>query len=388
MNRWTIMLALVGALGMAAGLAPAQEPPGAAEAAEEKPEFPDYAEDVGGALRATMDQAGRGDMKEFTVVTDEDINEIRTGDIYKNNGSYFEIVAIASKGDDGGEFTVKRKYGSNDPVRTWSRVHGLGPQTIRSRETLWSWFLGGGVIMYPIAFLGLVMIVIAVNSLWVYRREKQCSSRFVLSAREAIERGDVQGFEELGRQQQGLFAGVCRAMVTNFRTSTVDDIKARCEMEAVRQVNLLRIPLKALNFIAVVAPLLGLWGTVWGLMDCFESVAEGATLAGTATGTAAAGKAYSMADGIRVALRTTFLGLFVAVLALLVFFIFNQVLNSRVVTYCEGLTTEFVHELATTKRKAVALARARAQQKAAQQPEPVAAGNPGPDEAAKEEEQQ
>ena len=174
----------------------------------------------------------------------------------------------------GGKFVVKRTGGTADPGRRWTRVLGKGPTTIETRETLLDRFLSGGVLMYPIAFLLLIAIIIAINSLWVYRRTKQCPARFVESAREAIAERDIEKFSGLAEGQKGLFASICRAMTTNFHTSTEEDIRTRCETEALRQVSRLRTPLKGLNFIASVAPLLGLLGTVIGMITCFESVAD------------------------------------------------------------------------------------------------------------------
>ena len=107
------------------------------------------------------------------------------------------------------------------------------------------------------------------------------------------------------------------------------------ETEALRQVSRLRTPLKGLNFIASVAPLLGLLGTVIGMITCFESVADWGDTPG---------KSQRMAAGIKEALLTTAGGLSVAVPSLFVFFVFSQKLN-LIVADCEGLATEFVHDL-------------------------------------------
>jgi biopolymer transport protein ExbB len=284
-------------------------------------------------------------MKEFTVITDEDIRDLEVGAEYKSNGSFFEVTEITSKGADGGTFIVKRTGGKNDPGRKWTRVLGKGPVDIRSRETLLQWFFEGGggavgaVIMGTIAGLLLVLIIIAINSLFVYRGGRQAPPRFLAAAREAIAQRDLDGFTQLSLGQKGLLGGVCRAMLADFQTTTSEDMRTLAETETQRQVTILRVPLRALNLISVIAPLLGLFGTVWGLMVCFESVAEEA---------ASAGKSQAMAEGIRIALRTTFAGLAVAVVALVVFFIFNQKLN-MIVGRVRGMATEVAHKLTAIK---------------------------------------
>ena len=329
--RMSVVVVALAAVGAGAW---AQSRPG-------EPDFESIVEDRNEVLKGEMDGMRAGDQKAFTVVTDDNIGALEVGDIYKSSGSFFKVTTIRSKGTDGGTFVVQRIGGEHDPSRKWNRVSGLGPLTIVSRETVLDRFLSGGWLMYPIAFLLLVTIIIALNSVWIYRRGKQCPGRFVEAARLAIGRGDMDEFGRLAMQERGLFATICRAMVAKFHVSTVADIQGRCEAEAMRQISFLRAPLKGLNFIASVAPLLGLLGTVFGMITCFDSLAEEA---------ASAAKSQMMASGIKVALLTTAAGLSVAVPTLLVYFIFSQKLN-LVIAYCETLASDFVHELAVVKRR-------------------------------------
>jgi biopolymer transport protein ExbB len=311
---------------------------GGAAAQEGEPDFKSLVEDENEILKTEMEAAETGDQKEFTVVTDDDISSLEIGDIYKSSGSFFKVTRIKSKGTDGGEFVVRRTAGDRDPSQNWSRVSGLGPITVRSRRTMFDWYLAGGPVMHFISFFLLLTIIILFNSLWIYRRSKQCPARFVAEARRAISQGDMGRLGELSAGEKGMFPGVCSAMTTNFRTSTVEDIKGRCEAEAQRQISLLRMPLKTLTFNAAISPLLGLFGIQY------------------------------LAGGIEVALLTTLFGLAVAMFALVVYFIFNQRLN-LIIGYCELVADEFVHELAMAKR-GISLA---AQPPAAAEPAPAAA---------------
>ena len=311
-----------------------------ASAAEDAPEFLDAIEDKDQVLEGEMAEAPAGDKKEFTVVTDTDVSTLTKEDIYKSKSTFFKVIQIRSKGTEGGELVVERVKGESDPGRKWTRVSGLGPLSFDSRETLLDRFLSGGPLMYPIAFLLLVLIIIALNSAWIYRRGKQAPRRFVEAAQRALDDGDVGRFGELAADEKGLFARVCCAMASKFDTSTTEDINIRCQAEAKRQISVLRVPLKGLNFIASVAPLLGLLGTVIGMIICFDSLSGDA---------ASEAKSQAMAGGIKVALLTTAAGLSVAAPALLVFFVFNQRLN-MIISHCETLAGDFVHELAVVKR--------------------------------------
>ncbi len=70
------------------------------------------------------------------------------------------------------------------------------------------------------------------NSLWIYRRGKQCPSRIVEQAQSALQQRDLRQLKELTHYESGLLGGICRAMVTRFDTSTLQDISDRCELDA------------------------------------------------------------------------------------------------------------------------------------------------------------
>lgn len=311
-------------------------------AQETSPDFKALIEDKNEALSKDMEGAAEGDLKEFSVRTDEDISALETGDIYKSNTSFFKVTAIARKSKTGGEFVVQRTGGRMDPTRFWNRVSGLGPLTIAGRETLFDTYLHGGMFMHPITFCLFGTILLAFSNIWVFRRDRHCPPDFVEKSRSLLEAGDIAGFKALAEATRGVLASVCRTMVTNLDISSEEDIKNRSESEARRQINALRLPLRALNFFAAVAPLLGLLGTVQGMILCFDS------LAGEA---ASAAKSQMMASGIKVALYTTFYGLTVAIPALFAYFLSNHKLT-KIVAECELVMVEFTHRLALRIRAA------------------------------------
>ena len=286
------------------------------------------------------DQYGPGDDKEFTVSTEDDITSLEKDDLYKNNGSLFKIISIASKGEEGGTFTVQRIGGTNDPNPSWVRTSGSGPPSIITRESLWDLYLAAGWTMHGIAACLFVTIILGVNGLWIYRRGKQCPSQFVEQAQTALENRDLDRLHELAHYETGLLGSICRAMVTRFESSTLQDINDRCALEAGRYVRVLRVPLNGLSLISAIAPLLGLLGTVIGIVACFDTIAYEA---------ASASKSQALASGIRIALFTTVGGLTVAIPAQVVLFISNLRLTS-IVSECEFFAEQFLHEVALIKR--------------------------------------
>jgi biopolymer transport protein ExbB len=280
-----------------------------------------------------------GDNKIFTVSTDDDINSLEVGDIYKNEDSSFKVVGIDSKTAKGGKFKVQRIVGKTDPQRKWRRVSGAGPINIVSRVTLIDLYIQGGMFLHPIAALFMIMLILTVNCIIVDRRNRQCPSQLVTEGEAALQAGDLKKFEDLSVKHSGLLAHICRAMIDRFDYSNIDDIKYRVEVAAGRQIGRLRVPVKALNLIAVAAPLLGLLGTIVGMVIVFEAVA----------GATGAAKASALAAGIRVKLFSTTAALCVAIPALLLFFVFNQRVGV-IVAECETITERFLHLISIHKR--------------------------------------
>jgi len=299
--------------------------------------------DAGGPAEADvtkqMEETRGGDLKVFTAVTDEDISTLEVGDIYKNNASFFKVLKVNRKGKKGGKFSMQRTSGENNPARTWTRVSGLGPITISSRETLWTLYRAGGGIMHPIALSMLLVIVVGINGVFVLKRQIHCPPEFIAAARDALQKRDLARFKTLSAGQKGLLGQVCRAMLAESEDAggtSLDEMQTRCEMQANKQINFLKIPLKTLSVVAAVAPMMGLLGTVVGMVQCFESIAFES---------ASASKALTLAAGIRVALFTTVAGLIVAIPALIVLFLLNQKL-SAISSDCEIAASKFVHMIA------------------------------------------
>lgn len=330
---------------MAAVLGAAAMPGAVCFGQEDRIELNEILKDRSEALKSELEKAEPGDKREFTVSTDDNISALEIGDIYVNNSTFFRVITIPSKGTSGGKFVIQRTAGKAEPGQKWTRVSGMGPVTIASTRTLLDYYWDGGLFMHPIAVLGFCMIILIVNSLWIYRRRRHCSPAFVETASRLLDKGDLRRFEDLSLRQEGLFPAICRALVDRFATGDAEEIRSHCEIVAAAHINRLRIPVKALNLIAAAAPLMGLLGTIVGMVMVFESVASARD----------AQRAQALAAGIRVKLFCTTMALCVAIPALLAFFIFNQKLG-LIVAECELLTEEFLHKVALLKQNGGALA--------------------------------
>ncbi|MGD0090376.1 MAG: hypothetical protein ABSE73_10700, partial [Planctomycetota bacterium] len=205
-------------------------------------------------LKTEMEEAGAGDNKEFNINSDDNLSTLEVGDVYRNDEkTFFKVAGIKYKGSNGGTFVLQRTTGTGEPGQKFVRVRGVGPLTISARLTLLDLYVMGGPFLHPIALLGFVAIILAINSILIYRRNRQCPPRFIEAANAALDKGDVRKFEEFALKEKGLLPYVARALVDHYESSTTRELKERCEITAQKQIQRLRIPVRALNLIAVAA---------------------------------------------------------------------------------------------------------------------------------------
>lgn len=114
-----------------------------------------------------------------------------------------------------------------------------------------------------------------------------------------------------------------------FAPSSVQRAERRMMAEATREVERAGSQLPVLATVGSVAPFVGLFGTVWGIMNSFQGIAQ--------TGDA---NLAVVAPGIAEALFATAIGLVAAIPAVVAYNRYTAALNSYI-TRVEGFTGEF-----------------------------------------------
>ncbi len=132
----------------------------------------------------------------------------------------------------------------------------------------------------------------------------------------------------------GAEGGVAIAQQTEFKTDLTQSEVVAVEETLERKITDQLLKLDQFNVIlaitAAAGPLLGLLGTVWGIMDSFQSM-----------GTAGNASIAVVAPGISSALVTTVAGLMVAIPALIAFNLINNETKKQAVTM-ESFASEFI----------------------------------------------
>lgn len=173
-------------------------------------------------------------------------------------------------------------------------------------------FLRGGLVMWPLLALSVMTLSYGFDRAWFWLkllRQEDFIVRQVLAAA----RVDWHKAEEFARQARSLPIG--RFLLAPLELQEPDPETFHLAMEAAadREFIQMRRGNQFFETVVALAPLLGLLGTVTGLIATFDSLDIG-NVAGTDTGKAAA--------GIGEALLTTAAGMIVAIMALIFYRIF------------------------------------------------------------------
>ena len=143
-----------------------------------------------------------------------------------------------------------------------------------------------------------------------------------------------------------ILASGFRALNANPRISE-EDLRATLEGAGRQAAHMLERYLAALATIASAAPLLGLLGTVIGMIEIFGSQAGGGAIGGAAG--AGVGNPAQLAQGISIALYNTAFGLIVAIPSLIFWRYFRARVDGYLLTM-ELASERFVRHLKTLRK--------------------------------------
>ncbi len=177
----------------------------------------------------------------------------------------------------------------------------------------------GGWLMLPILLCSVIALGITLERLWTLRAKRVCPEHLVAEVWRWLQQGDVDAkrIEALRRHSP---LGRILAAGLQHRRGTRTLMKEAIEDTGRHVVHELDRYLNTLGTIAAITPLLGLLGTVVGIMKVFAVI--------TSQGNA---NAQALAGGIAEALITTAAGLAIAIPTLIVYRYFRGKVNELVV---------------------------------------------------------
>jgi biopolymer transport protein ExbB len=175
-------------------------------------------------------------------------------------------------------------------------------------------FKHGGPIMWPILVVSFLLITVAVERvLFIVRENRRRQPELVDKMLERVETGDVDGAVEMGKKSQDYVARILVYALTHKEHSLGNAFTRAANQEMQRFGQ----GLPTLDTCITAAPLLGLLGTVTGMMGTFAALNSGSGDIGSA--------ATKITGGVAEALIATMCGLAIAIMGLLPF----NYLNAR-----------------------------------------------------------
>lgn len=204
----------------------------------------------------------------------------------------------------------------------------------------------GGPALKVILLLSAVAVFLVIYFLLSMRRSVLIPAEFIDQASEAARNGDVEALRNACRQSASATAKVMAVATEEIEvTGRVDYLAVRdaVEDEGGRQADILWSRLQYLMDIAGVAPMVGLLGTVFGMLKAFSRME-------TEVG---AVRPDTLAAGVSQALVTTAGGLIVGIGALILYAIFRGRVGhlvARLEDQCGQLTRQLIANQPGEKR--------------------------------------
>lgn len=140
-------------------------------------------------------------------------------------------------------------------------------------ETAWArfraWFKAGGVTLYPLFAVGFLAVFLMGERLVFFAFRSRGANRFLEGFRVLADRGDWEGAAALAARSRSSMARVMRAVAGNAR-GTRDEAERAVQEAMLREVPAHERRLSLLAATGTASPLLGLLGTVSGLVSLFK----------------------------------------------------------------------------------------------------------------------
>jgi len=201
--------------------------------------------------------------------------------------------------------------------------------------TLMSVLEKGGFMMYPLAGLSAITIMLVFFYLLTLRRNAVVSDKFMGTAEALIRKRDYLGLvAHCSKLNQSIARVTEKTLDFMTKNSGVSfkEVREVAESEGSRQAGMLSQRISYLSDIGAIAPMVGLLGTVIGMIKSFHNLSQRLDDS----------KQLELASGVSEALITTASGLIIGIVAV----VFYSLFRGRVQKYIAELEAAATHLMA------------------------------------------
>jgi biopolymer transport protein ExbB len=194
----------------------------------------------------------------------------------------------------------------------------------------------GGPMMFPLGAMSVIMVLLILLFLLTIRRNVIVSDRFMNAAESMIRKRDYLGLLSYSQRRNECMARITQKtleFMAGNPASTFDNVRDAAQTEGSRQAGMLTSRITYLADIGSLAPMVGLLGTVIGMIKAFIEIS---------TGEVQGVKQMGLAQGVSEALIATACGLAISIVSLA----FYSFFRGRVQKYIGELEAAATHLLA------------------------------------------
>lgn len=205
---------------------------------------------------------------------------------------------------------------------------------------MFAWFLEGGPFLWLLTGLSVLAVAFILERGWALRRSQVLPAALVVAA----ETADPSALRGACQATPSPLARLLLSVLDHLRWPKPETVGA-LEVQARQEVSQLERGLVVLEVIVGIAPLIGLVGTLAGIIPLFSDF-----------GKAIAGDNALLAKGIAAALNKTLAGLLVAIPALVAWSYFNKKVETLAIELegvCDGVVRR--HYLGTASEETPAV---------------------------------
>lgn len=196
----------------------------------------------------------------------------------------------------------------------------------------------GGPVMYPLYLCSIIMVAFGIERAVSLRTKRVLPADIVEKIRSVTskEPGNLDS-QKLLNEIQAYENPIARVVKAGLRKADrpVPEIEKAIEDAGEKEAGLMRRNCRVLSIVASISPLLGLLGTVLGMIRAFMTVAAREE---------ALGRTELLASGIYQALVTTAAGLTIAIPALVLYYIYVEKVE-RLVSEMDDITIDLVEKM-------------------------------------------
>jgi biopolymer transport protein ExbB len=201
----------------------------------------------------------------------------------------------------------------------------------------------GGVVMIPLALLSVITLALILVYLVTLRRGAVAGRRYMTTAETLLSKGDLLGLMAVSSRHRDIVAVIMNrvlSFVAENPSTSDEQIREIAQTEGAREASILNQRIAWLADIATIAPMLGLLGTVFGMIRSFSVMANDV----------AASRPMLLAEGVAEALVATAAGLVIGIPAMAAYAWFRGKVQGMI-SEMEGATSLLLVKLLIGRSK-------------------------------------